>query len=176
MAGGKKHYADWQRGRKIVFGIVAAVSVAYPFFNVPLEITLVVLLGWVTGYWIGKYITPDFDLIGLSWSEGELMRDFKIFGVIIVMWFMPYAYLMRFVGLGRKGHRNFFSHFPFVGSAIRLFWLVSPIAAAWIYFNFPIYPEMGYALAGILLGLSLADGIHLIGDLPKSKFRLDFFK
>lgn len=159
-----------------MFGVVAAVSAAYPFLGFPFLLTLVVVLGWVTGYWIGKYITPDFDLIGLSWSEGELMRDFKIFGVVIVMWFMPYAYIMRFVGLGRKGHRNFFSHFPLIGSLIRLFWLVSPAAAAWIYFDLPLYPEMGYALVGVYLGLSLADGLHFIGDLPKGKFRLDFFR
>jgi hypothetical protein len=113
------------------------------------------------------YIDPDLDLIGITNAESRMMKHFKLFGAMMVAYWLPYAYVMRFVGLGRKGHRNFFSHFPGISTAIRLGWiLVIPIGLT-IYYNFtpPYHAILG--LVGVWAGLTFADTLHYIMDVAQ---------
>jgi hypothetical protein len=120
-------------------------------------------IGSFIGYYFGRYIDPDLDLISTSASESRLMEDFGIFGSIIVGYFVIYAYLMRFVGIGKKGHRNFYSHFPGVSTIIRLIWLLAPpTLVSWWFMDIPT--ELWVLYAGLFCGLLLADCIHFILD------------
>lgn len=161
MASGKQHYNYWKAFIPVAVAVSVLVTGLLLANRVPIWIGVMIL----PGYFLGRYLDPDLDLLGLSSAEGRLMRELKIIGVVITMWFLPYAYVMRFVGLGRKGHRNFFSHFPGVSTAIRLIWLLVPIYTPVIYFA-------GYQpgwldanlLSGVWLGLTIADTIHYFAD------------
>jgi len=102
----------------------------------------------------------------MSASEGRLMRELKIFGLFIVVVYFPYAYAMRFVGFGRKGHRNFFSHFPLVSTIIRVAWLLAiPLLCLW-YFKVPVpYERLMYPLVAAVAGLTLSDTLHFAADM-----------
>lgn len=145
------------------------------YVTAPLWLFLGSRLGWVyvttaaiatlAGYRLALYVSPDLDLLGLSVSEGLLLRRYGILGLLVVMWFMPYAYVMRFVGFGRKGHRNFFSHFPGVGTLIRHRWLFLPADVVLLWSGSADLQTVYLAImVGLLLGGTIADTIHYIAD------------
>lgn len=167
MPGGDVHLSLWKKGiplSAIGSGLLLAAS-QDPYMAGAAA----------AGYLLGRYISPDLDLIGLSSDEGRMMQELKVFGLFVVMWFMPYAYIMRFVGIGRKGHRNFFSHFPFISTFIRLAWLLGPFIAA-VYYWEPGLVQANidwlYSLSlGIFLGHSLSDLIHYLADMGYIRYR-----
>lgn len=124
------------------------------------------------GYVMGYFITPDLDQVGMTSDEGRLMEAFGILGVLIVMIFLPYAFIMRFVGFGKKGHRNFFSHTPWISTLIRLVWLYFPFYRIWASY----FPEThitiwhSFIFFGQWWGLGFADLVHWILDFtPRGK-------
>lgn len=160
MPDGATHYRIWKD--RIPLAVVVGTTVGI------LDKDPLVAVGFISGYLMGRYVDPDADLIGVTSSEGRLMRELKIFGVLLTMWLFPYAYLMRFVGLnGRKGHRNFFSHFPIVGTLIRYIWIFGlPMFLYWWYIaDFPIwFPAV---VLSSFSGLCLADIFHWVADMDK---------
>jgi uncharacterized metal-binding protein len=156
MPSGKVHMKIWRHAWLLPICFCAAVSIwGYPIIG-----ALIVI-----GYFLGRWIDPDLDELGLTSSEGRMMRELKVFGVLLTMLYLPYAYLMRFVGIGRRGHRNFFSHFPVIGTAIRLAWLLMiPGLIAWHY-GFQPTQDLIHGLFGVLIGLSIADWLHWAADM-----------
>lgn len=176
MADGKTHYTAWK------YGSVAAVSagVATAALGLYLGDMNVVAAGpaIVVGYGLGRWISPDLDLVGANSDEGRMMKELKIVGALLFAWFSVYAYLMRFAGLGKKGHRNFFSHFPGVSTVIRLAWLLLfPLVSIPIYFSIQrgfgeyfVLPVTITCAVGVVAGLSIADTLHYVLDiLPSTK-------
>lgn len=167
MPSGSVHYRIYSKKRKYIKYIAAILSVIT--YGVTKQITWSFLLGigFVIGYNLGRWIDPDQDTL-INDADGRLMRELGIFGAIIVAWFILYAYLMRFVGIGRKGHRNFFSHFPGVSTIIRLIYALAVPEFILVYGIYKwgwVFPVQGwYAVAGVWLGLSWADMFHYWAD------------
>lgn len=162
MPNGEVHYKIWKRSWFVAIIMTAVLFLAYSDYWVVAAFVPI-------GYLLGRWISPDLDLVGINSDESRMMDDFKIFGAFMVAYWFPYAYLMRFVGLGRKGHRNFFSHFPVVGSSIRFVYLLFPFVIIFYYFSIPINPWFIPTLLGALIGLSIADTLHWAADTLESK-------
>jgi len=163
MPDGRTHHAIWKKAwpAAILVSAAAVTLTRDPILAASIPI----------GYFLGRYLSPDLDLVGINDDEARAMRELKIFGAFFAAYFLVYAYLMRFVGIGRKGHRNFFSHFPIVSTAIRLAWVLAiPAAVIWWY---RIEPQTWWwiTLVGIFSGLTLADTMHWFADVTEHKLR-----
>lgn len=107
----------------------------------------------------GIFLTPDLDQETRSMSESILIhRTFGIGYLWLLLWF-PYAKLIK--------HRSPLSHFPLLGTAIRLLYL-----ALWLcipaYFGYRLSapsPEIWALLGWSVVGLALSDVGHYIFDL-----------
>jgi len=171
MPPGHVHYKIWKG--TLIFIPIAAAIVYYAALYTRSFNPVISALGVLIGGLLGRWIDPDLDLIGITNSESRMMRDLKLFGALLTAWWIPYSYLMRFVGIGKKGHRNFFSHFPGVSTLIRMLWLAAfppfSFGAYWLMDHFtppPWLTPYGSALAlGIFVGLTVTDTTHYIADM-----------
>lgn len=165
MSDGETHIKAWKAGIPVSVGVSALLLAAGKQLNLPDDTLLALVIPQFVGYLSGYIIDPDLDQIGITSGEGRAMRSLKILGVFFTMWFFPYAYIMRFVGIGRKGHRNFFSHFPGVSTLIRLLWLYALPVFLWWWYVSDIPTLAWVSFAYYWLGLTLADAIHYILDI-----------
>jgi len=114
------------------------------------------------GYWLGRYIDPDLDLPRQTAAE-KLWRKTIILTPILLWWWL-YAVLAKAAG----GHRSFLTHAPFISTAIRFVWILAPfIIIAYLSGLFTTkFSDLSLALlAGIYLGLGVADTVHTLADL-----------
>lgn len=178
MADGDTHYRGWKAGS--VSAITAAAGIAGLALYAGEPVLLVAAAATPAGYFLGRWLSPDLDLVGANSDESRMMRELKIIGALIFAWFSIYAYVMRFVGVGRKGHRNFFSHFPVISTTIRIAWLLLfplisiPIYLIWKngYSEYLLLPQVVFSVLGVICGLSLADTVHYMLDVthkPRSR-------
>lgn len=131
MANGKTH-ARHARRTMITVGSLSILS-GNP------GVAIGTVIGWLT--------TPDLD-IGqtLTHEERRVYKANKILGIIFEMYYMPYGRIFK--------HRSFWTHFPGVGSAIRLlysFW--------WIAFIWPNLMMLSDVVA-IWIGVTIQDIVH----------------
>jgi len=149
MSDGKTHFNWWFKF--LPFSLV--VSFVLMFFSFP--------FGMFTGvgYLLHLAVEPDSDQISLTIMDGRMMRKFGIFGVLWVMYWMPYAFVFP--------HRSFLSHAPVVSTIIRLVYLSIPVVVlSWYtgYFNKTNIVYIFPAIMGTVVGLSFADTIHFVLD------------
>lgn len=165
MPDGKTHLREWTRG-----AVTLPIALTFSYFSVG---AWQVPAGILVGYAVARYVTPDLDQVIMTDDEFRMMNELKLLGAMLVGWFVPYSYIMRFVGIGRKGHRNFFSHTPFIGTVIRLAWLMMfpPIGYPLFYFR----PEITFGVVmfmfGVLWGMTMADAIHWMADIIDSALK-----
>lgn len=158
MASGREHYEYWKLLSPVTVPVAAWIWVASKDPIIPASI--------VAGYLMGAIIDPDLDLVGITNAESRAMRHLKIFGVILTMWFLPYAYFMRFIGIGKKGHRNFFSHMPGISTVIRLLWLFAPFLLFGYFKHGYIPGELEISIfIGLWIGLTFSDTVHYVADV-----------
>lgn len=124
-----------------------------------------IAFGLLIGYEMGRYITPDADIMGTTSSEGWMVSELPIVGHFLFGVLSTYGSIMR------KRHRSFLTHFPFISTFIRyifIFWWIwyeiyrSNLDWAWLIFIF----------IGAFIGNSVSDGIHWFLDTikyPKSE-------
>jgi len=112
--------------------------------------SLLIAVGYPVGYLIGKIVTPDLDMPGITETEWAAMREAKLLGVIFTMYWMPYGYFIP--------HRNFWSHSYFFSTAIRMIYLFW-----WILFFRPIQLVL-VILLGVYFGLASSDALHIWFD------------
>jgi len=120
-------------------------------------------LGSIVGYSCGRWIDPDWDIMGTNNAEGRVVNELPILGHFI------YGISSTYGSFWRKKHRSFWTHFPYVSTIIRLmFVFIIP---------FTILDANGVNLIGnnwhlfwigFWDGLSHADAIHYYLDV-KSK-------
>lgn len=97
----------------------------------------------------GIFLTPDLDQEGLSHSENTLIKWSLGLGFLWLMLWYPYAKLIK--------HRSPLSHFPLLGTALRLLYL-GLVAAIPAYFGFRLqappahwWPLLSWSVAGLVL-------------------------
>lgn len=146
MPNGNTHYRFWKAGRAIVLpASFVSVIFIHPAFGT----------GMALGYMAGNYVTPDWDDPSITKEEGRMIRDFKILGWIL------YGYSSIYGAVFKGNHRHFLSHFPFISTAIRLFYLLWWI----LLLDFEIEPWMYLVLLGVFFGLGFSDTIHSLADM-----------
>lgn len=147
-------------------------------FMIPV-LLISILLGWIVfaftknylwgsiaslfvnfGFLFGKICENDLDLVSISGSEGMAMRKFGILGMIWVMFWFPYGFVMS----NTLGHRNLFSHFPGISTVIRMIYLLwFPVILYCQYFVVDIYLIL--PLLSSFIGLTISDTIHYFLDI-----------
>lgn len=147
MAKGVIHLKWWKR--MIPLSIIISIGLMFisPLF------AIMFFIGYLAGEPI---LSADLDQVGLTNTEGNWMRKFGIFGVLFVMFWMPYAFIFP--------HRSFLSHFPIVSDLVRIAYLLLIPAILWWYYQMPISNTMLLGLGGVVAGLSLSTTIHYILD------------
>ena len=116
----------------------------------------------VVGYVLHRLCDQDWDLTGFSKSEVEMSRT--IVGAYVVGHSTAYARLIALLPpvLGfPQGHRSFWSHFPPVGTMLRLLWVWFPFLLAFRYFW---VDDLTPVFWGLYFGLQAADWVHSIAD------------
>lgn len=131
-------------------GIVAGLATVNP------------LIGLLTaiGCLFGLFVDPDLDVDGLTASERRALRLVRLPGWLWVVFWYPYAKLIP--------HRHWLSHWPIIGTAIRvayllvplslLVFLVNPLAFSWMMWG------LFWAGPWLFIGLAASDIAHWILD------------
>lgn len=162
MPNGVIHEQFRKSGRVIAFPL----SVLIPIILSPIPFKpfgeFLIGLGILTGYEIGKYMTPDWDIVGMTNDEGRMMNELPIIGNFLIGISTIYG------AHWKRKHRSFQTHFPFVSTAVRylyVFWWVwlqifqSNQDWSWLIFIF----------IGAYIGTSMSDAIHWFLDFIKYK-------
>jgi hypothetical protein len=158
MPSGIIHESLRQKGRIIFYPLSIIIPLAVSYLPIRDYGELIIGIGMVFGYEMGRYITPDADIMGTTSSEGFMVNEIPILGHFI------FGVLSSYGSIFRKYHRSFWTHFPFVSTAIRylfLFW--------WIFYQ--IYQskmDLYWAIflfMGMFVGTSLSDAIHWGADI-----------
>lgn len=151
MPNGEVHYKYYKKG----FLFVIPTSIFIVFF-----VDYRFGLGNLAGYFLGRWIDPDWDIFGSNNAEGRLVNEIPILGHFI------YGISSTYGSIFRRHHRSFITHFPIISTSIRLVFVG--------FIPFLIGDNLGinfignnwYKLYfGIWLGLSFADLIHWALDM-----------
>jgi hypothetical protein len=112
-----------------------------------------VALGSLAGYFLGQWLDPDLDIVGMTKSEGRMLK-IPIAGPFLIGYWAIYGAIFR------RKHRSVWTHGYVLSTGIRYgysFW--------WLYFVIPVlYDWMMYVLIGIFIGLCFSDSIHIWAD------------
>lgn len=119
-------------------------------------------IGAALGSILGIALTPDLDQEMTTYFEWKLMKKAGPLAFVWMLIWSPYSLLIP--------HRSFWSHFPIVGTAIRLLYLSIPIIIFCIWkdciLDLSRIPQVYWNLAwGVLIGLLVSDIIHWIMDM-----------
>ena len=165
MADGKTHALATQTLAVLLFAAEATNGKLHEY---PLVPTLIYCSALSVGALLGLILTPDLDVNAGSISENKV-REVSPFGENLwwIYWF-PYRQILP--------HRSPFSHWPVIGTIVRLFYIAIPYFILLAVVNF-IYPPYlaGLAQAGFwlmtlpyfhvaVLGLMGADMLHYLMD------------
>lgn len=149
-------------------------NVASAVLALPLGITVAAFKGPVEGIGAalgslsGILLTPDLDQEGFSAAEHWLVRKTWIFGFVWLALWYPYAKAIP--------HRSPLSHWPILGTVLRLAYCIILFMIIWLILGRPVLPAMptwGWVLLrGWLVGLVVSDTAHWALDWsPKKKRR-----
>lgn len=130
------------------------------WLELPVTLSLVFVdwqfaLGNITGYSVGRWVDPDWDIMGTNNAEGRMVRELKIIGHFL------YGVSSTYGSMFREHHRSFVTHFPVVSTLIRIMFVG--------FVPFLVCDNLGINLIGdgwhkfwlgFWAGLSTADGIH----------------
>jgi uncharacterized metal-binding protein len=114
----------------------------------------------------GLIIEPDLDVDGVTKSEWEMIKKFWILGMVWVTLWYPYAWLIP--------HRSPLSHFPLIGTAGRVFYLMIVITAvtALFHIRWSVMDAVNHpAFTPWFVGLVVTDTAHYVMDLFSTKVK-----
>lgn len=167
MPSGKVHNKLWKKGIRLSFigfiGMYIVLDFLIPFISNPFScisehcfsISLVVLVGSLSGYLLGKWITPDLDLFGITQNEWDVVKKGKLLGLFFVIYWLPYGYIFK----GR--HRSFWTHSYIWSTLLRVIY-----GFFWVYLlgvNIGIELK-SFLIFGLFIGLLMSDSIHIWAD------------
>lgn len=159
-------HENFRRGGRYV---VIPLSFILPIIISPIPMKsngeILVGVGIFVGYEIGRYMTPDWDIMGTTSSEGWIVNEIPILGHYI------FGVSSMYGSVFRKYHRSFITHFPFVSTSIRYLITFYPIFIE-IYRSNLDWAWLIFIFIGMFFGTSLSDAIHWFLDMikyPKSE-------
>lgn len=165
MPDGLTHERFRIMGRWIAFPISILVPILISPMSLRANGEFLIGVGIFVGYEIGKYCTPDWDIVGMTKDEGRMMNELPVIGSLLVGISTIYG------SHWKSWHRSTLTHFPFLSTAIRYFYVFW-----WVWFE--IYRSqmdwswLIFIFIGAFLGTSMADSIHWYLDkikYPKSE-------
>jgi len=122
-------------------------------------------LGFAAGCMIGLVVTPDLDVRQRSTHAETIMRRSGgcLVGALWNLLWLPYAYLI-------PRHRHPLSHWPILGTVLRLVYLLAVPAVAWWVLGhiiaLPVLPHLALTplIGWGIAGLALVDMLHYLMD------------
>jgi len=116
-------------------------------------------LGASLGSILGIALTPDLDQEMTTFFEWKLIRKTGPLGFLWMAFWAPYSLLIP--------HRSFWSHFPIVGTVIRLLYITTPIIAFCIWKEYiPDLPQyIVDVIIGTCIGIAASDALHHFMDM-----------
>jgi len=124
---------------------LAAASLVYVWGMSSGE-TLTLAAAAAAGTAAGLIITPDLDVVGTR-ADHLIKRNGFIPWIVWTIFWRPYAALLP--------HRHYLSHGIILGTFIRLIYIAVPL---WL---LGILPEFTPGLARAVIGLTIADNLHI---------------
>ena len=145
MPAGEIHFQYFKRG----YYFVVPSSVLLSLWDVKFAI------GNLVGYSLGRWIDPDWDLMGTNNGEGRMVNELPAVGHYL------YGKSSMYGSIFRKWHRSFITHFPGISTSIRLAFVgYEPFFVGdFVGINF-LGGGWHMFWLGLWFGLSQADGIH----------------
>jgi uncharacterized metal-binding protein len=139
------------------------VAISLPFVIKSYNIGMVNQIALSTGALAGVILSPDLDL-----SENKRFFGQRgIFGLFYFLWrvyWYPYGKLLH--------HRGVLSHFPIIGTSLRLLYVGWPFLLIWLYFG-NIQLDLG-PLKWVFFGLCVVDTVHALMDVVTTTIRRAF--
>lgn len=172
MSDGARHHEVWRKGWIVALPLslltYVVVDPFHPAWNCGtlgcLSGNTVYSLGVLLGYGMGRYISPDLDLMGVTSDEGRLVNEIPVLGVFL------YGHWATYGAIFRKHHRSFWTHFPGVSTAIRIIYQFYPLFIVFFLKSW-YFPWIYQIIFGIWIGLSFADFLHFWEDKLSSSSR-----
>jgi uncharacterized metal-binding protein len=149
MASGKTHDTSILLTTPVVF------AVAQHYTKLPMQEIFTLSGMYLFG---GLYLSPDIDMARSVVS--------KRYGLLKIFW---YPYQRIFPHKGKFLNRNFFTHFPVVGTVLRLIYFLIPCAIAFMYFKVKLLPYHWHYLGLFVLAVEIASLVHLFLDFIYTK-------
>jgi len=114
------------------------------------------------GYVLHRWFDQDLDQVGIT--SGEAAWSKTLILAPLIGWSTLYAKLVQLlprVFNFPKGHRSWWSHWPPVGTLIRLAFFFIPF---WIVFRMFFLDSLWREFIGLYIGLQAADWVHSLAD------------
>jgi uncharacterized metal-binding protein len=155
--------ADGQTHSRInlVNGIVLTGATAFwwhPDWQTTVAVGVGCLIGWL--------ITPDLDLVGVTYEEKRVYRFNWLVGFLWQLYWLAYSRMMPHRGL---------SHVPIFGTLTRVVYLLAPWLLLAYGYNWlpPFRPEWWWWLGAGFAAWALQDIVHLILDIIWTTFKIN---
>lgn len=144
MPNGEVHHKYFMRG----YLVEIPVSIALIFVDFQFAI------GNIIGYSCGRWVDPDWDIMGTNNAEGRMVKELPLIGHFL------YGISSTYGSIFRRLHRSFITHFPFVSTAIRWWFVMLLPYLITERFGFMFFYGVERFWLGTWVGLSQADAIH----------------
>ena len=157
MSSGKTHATATTA---LVFPVAMTSMLLMP--HDPLSGAIIGGLGCLTGL----VIDPDLDIENITRSEWQVIKRFWIFGMLWVAFWYPYARAIP--------HRSPLSHWPLLGTAGRVFYLLLWVKLLGVILGVPVPIQLIVTNSLFMIwfyGLAVADTAHFIMDVVSSKIK-----
>lgn len=176
MPDGATHHLYWKKDLPFVIAAGILLLVVGLFKSLYLSEFAVWMVIW---YWMGRYIDPDLDLIGVTQAEGRMLRELSLLGVFLFSFTSFYAafimWVFRTFKVKGNTHRSWVTHSIVPGTVLRAglidipLWAIVSTFGDWMFLTFGLVQNFasGDILAFILAqvaGLGISDLRHILLD------------
>jgi hypothetical protein len=162
MPSGEVHHQYWKKDLPYIVGVSVVTFVVSLFLQKYYVSEFVVW--YVVWYWAGRYFDPDLDLPGVTMSEGRMLRELGLLGVLLFAGTSFYAAFIGWIikkfkigGAIGGSHRTWLTHSIVPGTLIRVAFIDFPI-----YYSIDILNKLIFIILGGWLNFGLGDILAFI--------------